>query len=248
MKAIPRTAYPALGLTAGMTACLLVIVYFAFATSVPASAAQDQCATNICLLATPTPGLPTATPVALAVAYAEAEGAQLGEVPIPVDFAYRDSRHPGWAGVEWNGQVVWFPVDGDTSHLSDLAPPQVIPTAPPVLAVQNQSVPAQPIACFDRAEPHNGKMVIVVCAPSPEERDRLWNERAIAADTLAAQEQQPLTEVERAVGEQRSYEALLETKAQRSFADSSAQTNVDEHPFVQNECNWHPPMVIGTCD
>lgn len=75
---------------------------------------------------------PTAAPVAMVAAYAAPGGAQLGDIPADTPIRYRDSRAPGWVGVDWNGGVVWFLADGDASALADLAPAPTSPPPPPI--------------------------------------------------------------------------------------------------------------------
>lgn len=84
---------------------------------------------------------PTAAPVAMVAAYAAPGGAQLGDIPADTPIRYRDSRAPGWVGVDWEGGIVWFLADGDTGDLADLAP---APTSTPP-PVAEQPAPAQVI-------------------------------------------------------------------------------------------------------
>lgn len=82
--------------------------------------------------------LPTAAPTALPqqAAYAAPDGALLGTVPAGLPAAYRYGS-AGWAGVLWQGAIVWVRADAGTlAGLPDLKPQ---PTAAPVW-----SAPAPP--------------------------------------------------------------------------------------------------------
>ena len=64
-------------------------------------------------------------------AYAAPGGALLGTIPETATLAYQHSGQPDWAGVEWQGTIVWVQTDQDVAGLPDLAPPPTRAPRPP---------------------------------------------------------------------------------------------------------------------
>lgn len=100
---------------------------------VPSTAHQAPVAT-----AAPTVA-PTIIPTPLQqTAYASPDGAQLGTIPLTATVTYQHSAYPGWAGVQWQGAIVWVQTKEETGNLIDLAPPPTVvprPPAPPIAPV-----------------------------------------------------------------------------------------------------------------
>jgi hypothetical protein len=98
--------------------------------------------------------LPTVAPTpALQAAYDAPGGVLLGTIPLTSTLAYQHSGYPGWAGVAWQGGVVWVETSAQVGQLPDLAPP---PTARPrsvAGAPVEAPAPAQPPACDPTVNP-----------------------------------------------------------------------------------------------
>jgi hypothetical protein len=126
--------------------------------------------------AAPTPPIiiaatPTVAPPAMIAAYAAPFGAPMGEIPAQQPIRYRDSRAPGWVGVDWDGGVVWFQADGDAGALADLAPqPTAIPAPPvaqepPAPQVVFVEVPAAPDPAPEAAPPTAAPGIVFSAPP-----------------------------------------------------------------------------------
>ena len=88
-------------------------------TTGPAAALAEQ----------PPSAAPAATDAPAQVdAYAAPDGQLLGPIDASAKPAYRHSQHPGWAGVRWQGAIVWVKVDQPLDELPDLAKPTPAPT------------------------------------------------------------------------------------------------------------------------
>jgi hypothetical protein len=93
---------------------------------------------------------PTVAPAAAQVdAYAAPDGALLGPIPADTPLHYRHSDFPEWAGVDWQGKVVWIKSE-PAADLPDLRPrppaaaaPAAAP-APQIIYVEPSPVPCDP--------------------------------------------------------------------------------------------------------
>jgi hypothetical protein len=135
---------------------LITIVSVTTGITVPTSAAAPTEAPVI-IIATATMAPPTPKALPTVQAYAAPNGTKLGEIPADSAAAYQDSRNPGWAGVEWEGQIVWVRTDADTSSLRDLAPPPTQKAAKePHLIVVTQTCYTSTLNVYDARGYHIG--------------------------------------------------------------------------------------------
>lgn len=250
---LPRAALPALGALAVVAALILALAVVAL-TGAPSAQAEPTNDNIIILEATA-----TLAPPPMVTAYAAPGGAQMGGVPEGLPWSYRDSRNPGWVGADWNGGVVWVQADGDTSALADLAPPptaQPQPTAPPapVLVYQEQQPAPQQVAptaapSWDQLSDEEKAKVI---GQAYTNRDQQWQSGQMEQGCFDASQQAPdgrMAIVTCAPTEAERDRLLAERLAGASAPGNAPQTNAAQHPYVASrDCEWHPPMVMGTCD
>lgn len=171
---------------AGAAAGLLLaaILIAALNTFAPAPAPRLAPTATIAPTAAPTT-LPT--PV-LQDAYASPGGALLGGIPLTATLAYQHSAWPGWAGVAWQGGVIWVQTDRDLAGLPDLAPPptRAPPIRPPVEApAAAPPAPAEPAAVCD---PLVNPPYVVKVAVTGEHGEPLGSATGVSCESQAEAE------------------------------------------------------------
>lgn len=135
---------------AAILAIAAIVVYVVFR---PSPATNDERRTT-----TPGPAVAGSQPASQATpaaptegatiaAYAAPNGALLGPIPADMVATYRHSDYPGWAGVNWQGKVVWTRRPAPDT-LPDLAKPTPAPTVERVYV----EVPVEP-ACDQETNP-----------------------------------------------------------------------------------------------